>query len=200
MDSSLNKAYDIFKYYMAVKLYLKGDYDIVKYQGKLRVSRSSFEKRRDRRLFASLSKKSDVYNFVLANLLDNKDMHVSSMLDSRRSEEVYINWIKREESRSHFLENDLEYLDNEFDENFIMKGDYPYLLGLYYDSKIGIDTLSLMNSIVNYVPYWDKEIKDTVVYPDVSNKIKKTRTFIKYSTDDYAKLVKSKFIKEKQTW
>ena len=65
---------DIYLMYCAMKAHFgKGKYDFVQYEGKTKVSRDSFYKRKDRYFFARLAKKYDdpkvIQNWLLSNFV-----------------------------------------------------------------------------------------------------------------------------------
>ena len=64
---------DIYLMYCAMKAHFgKGKYDFVQYEGKTKVSRDSFYKRKDRYFFARLAKKYDDGQFHLIHECQNE--------------------------------------------------------------------------------------------------------------------------------
>jgi hypothetical protein len=57
-----------------------------------------------------------------------------------------------------------------------------------------METLVASNIVLNYLPKWDREIKDTVIWPDVSKSIRKYEAFIHVNKNDLTKIVKKVFI------
>ena len=70
---------DVYLMYCAMKAHFsKNDYDFITYNGKSRVSRNSFYKRKDRYFFVKLSRKyeesEDIKNYLVSNLLLSKEV------------------------------------------------------------------------------------------------------------------------------
>ena len=60
----MSQSIDIYLTYCAMKAHFgKGDYDFIKYDGKTKVSRESFWKRKDRYFFVKVSKKYYLFGF-----------------------------------------------------------------------------------------------------------------------------------------
>ena len=75
---------------------------------------------------------------------------------------------------SYIFSNDIEKLldKDDFDNWFkIVDGQHPMLLKQTIAKYICMETFSILNMILNFVPDWDKKIKEKI------NKIKKIKYF-----------------------
>ena len=170
--------YQVYTKYIALKN------DFFTYGGKVRAKESSFEIRKDKYFFYKLSKHKDVQNFLLANLLDGgKDFWVGTMRDSG-PEEVYRDWKKRQESLTYTFKNDLTKLNDDFDSNFRNeKYGHPHLLRLYLRGDVCIETMCILDMLVNYSTSWNKFLEKDLIWSDKYTIIKKYKPFLSINTD-----------------
>ena len=76
-----------------------------------------------------------------------------------------------------------------FDDLFLVSnGQHPRLLRLLLSDSISIQTVIILDKVLGFVKRWDKEIKETIIWPEKSFKLKKLNPFIKFN------LTKCKFI------
>jgi|TARA_R110002050_G_scaffold168478_1_gene299689 hypothetical protein len=177
--------YQVYTKYIALKNHFtQKNYDFFTYGGKVRAKESSFEIRKDKYFFYKLSKHKDVQNFLLANLLDGgKDFWVGTMRDSG-PEEVYRDWKKRQESLTYTFKNDLTKLNDDFDSNFRNeKYGHPHLLRLYLRGDVCIETMCILDMLVNYSTPWNKFLEKDLIWSDKYTIIKKYKPFLSINTD-----------------
>lgn len=177
--------YQVYTKYIALKNHFtQKNYDFFTYGGKVRAKESSFEIRKDKYFFYKLSKHKDVQNFLLANLLDGgKDFWVGTMRDSG-PEEVYRDWKKRQESLTYTFKNDLTKLNDDFDSNFRdEKYGHPHLLRLYLRGDVCIETMCILDMLVNYSTPWNKFLEKDLIWSDKYTIIKKYKPFLSINTD-----------------
>ena len=108
--------YDAYKMYCALKRHFQSNtYDYFKYNGKVRASYSTFEKRNDKYFFAKLAKHKDVIGFLVANFYYG-DVWVGDLVNEQTAENQYKEWLKRKQSLSYIFKNDVERIDSLIDE------------------------------------------------------------------------------------
>jgi hypothetical protein len=191
---STRDAFDLYSYYMAMKRHFTSSYDFVKYGGKMKLSVDSFENRKDKFFFYKLAKRKDSKNFVLANLIKNPDIWIGNLIDSEDANACYLEWSKRQQSLSYIFKNDLEELDDDFNQNFVVEGgQYPNVLRLYNSKKISIETLVILDDLTNCFKYWDKTINDTIVYPSINKVVKKYKPFVDYEKSKMRQICLDKY-------
>lgn len=180
--------------YMALKQHFTTDkYDFIKYDGKIRTNVNTYEKRKDRFFFAKLSKKRDCENIMLSNMIVNPKIWVGDLL-SPEANDIYINWLRRQESLTYIVSNNMDELNDNFDSNFIVKdGQYPVVINKQLKSEIEIETLVILTKLVGCLEYWDRKISDTIFWPTIRRLIVKYEPFIKYDLEKIRKIVVNKF-------
>jgi hypothetical protein len=189
--------YEAFGIYQALKLHFTTDsYDFFKYNGKTNVSVTAFENRKDKYHFYKLSRKytnkEDLINFIVANLVEDETAWVGNLL----TEEADNNFRKRQkviQSLSYTFENDCKDLFDdckEPNELLSTNGDYPILLTKTLQKDIQIETLCLLNQILNFLPMWDKKITDTIRWPEYRRKLLKYASFLPKDSVKYKLILK----------
>ena len=174
--------YECYQNYLALKLHFSSEYDFHKYNGKVSATIESFEKRKDKYKFVRLSKKlSDpqILDFYLANFIRGKEW--IGDFDQK-------NWMAHKkivQSLQYFYENDLEKLlttaDN-FDIIFKCKdGNHPKLIKAYLGKKITLETLVILEKVLQYREVFDKDITEKFIWPKVSKLIGKYEPFMQVS-------------------
>jgi len=188
--------FECFNLYHALKLHFTSDYDFIKYNGKTNVSIKSFEKRRDRFVFLKLSKKyteEELTYLFIFNIIDN-DFKWIGDFTSEEAEETYSKHRKILESMSYVFENDCEKLFgniNNPNELLLVKGgNYPELLNLYLQKVTEIETLCILNNILGFLKDWNRNISDTVQWPEIHRKIQKFTCFLPKDVVKYKLILK----------
>jgi hypothetical protein len=72
-------------------------------------------------------------------------------------------------------------------------GEYPILLQKLLHNEISLETICILNKILNFLPSWDKKINDTIHYPNVSRRIKKYTPFIQFESTKYKIILKKEY-------
>ena len=185
--------YEAYQNYLAMKLHFGGNYDFHKYNGKVSATLESFEKRKDKYKFARLSKKlSDpqILDFYLANFIRGKEW--IGDFDQK-------NWVAHKkivQSLQYFYENDLEKLlttSDNFDILFKCKdGNHPKLIKAYLGKKITLETLVILEKVLQYRKSFDEDIKEKFIWPKVSKLIGKYEPFMQVSARKYRMITLNK--------
>lgn len=186
--------FEAYKTFLAVKSHFTSDsYDYVKYNGKVSASASSFETRKDKYQFYKLSKHKNPLQYLVANFVDGDLKWIGDLFDDK-SEKVYSDWLKRQQSLSYIFEQDLNKLLTNFDDNVIVKnGQHPYLLKQYLRREISIETIIILNDILGFFGHWNKKIEDGVLWPSIYKKLSKYKPFFHYDMFKCRKILKDKF-------
>lgn len=187
--------FDAYKKYLALKQHFSKDkYDYFKYNGKVNAKSSSFETRKDKYMFYKLSKKKDVEGYLVANMIENDNAWIGDLLSSE-SEQIYNEWLKKQQSISYIFENDISKLKDDLNENIMTKhGEYPFMLKLFFKKEICIETIVISNDILNFFNHWKNKIEDPVIWPDLYKKCLKYRSFVQFDRQHCLNILKNKFI------
>ncbi len=185
-------AFECYKEYLALKNHFSSpNYDYFRYNGKLKVNSTSFDQRKDKLFFQKLAKHPDVHNFLVANLSKNDKAWIKELAYSDDAERVYKDWLKRNQSLTYVVKNDLSQLDSPFDGNFIVSKtqSHPRLLQLYLGGHVTLETMCILLDITKAKKHWDSKMEFDPIYDEVRKKIEKYTPFIKYDKDKMKKIV-----------
>jgi len=186
--------FSVYKMYIALKLHFTTDnYDVIAQKGKVRASRQAFAKRKDLYSIKKVSKTysdEEVANFLIANFTSGDRW--GGLFDSEASER-YQEWKKRTESLTYIFTNDLDTLMLELEkENIsiedafkITKSQHPYIIKAFLRKTITLETLVILEKIFPFVGYFDKNIGDDVMWPDISRLIRKYKPFLRFDKEKY---------------
>lgn len=192
-------AFDAYKIYLSLKSHFNSKtYDYFKYGGRTRASKLTFDKRNDKYFFHKLSKRKDVVGFLVANFVHNANKWAGELLQNGDSEKCYVRYQKYRESLAYQFTSDLDKLNEDFDSNILVEdGQHPRLLKLVLRDEINIETLVILEDIVGFMKYWNKNITDKVLWPDIYLRCKKYRPFLEFDKNKLKQVVLDKF-SEKQ--
>jgi hypothetical protein len=197
--------FDVYKTYLAIKLHFTSEkYDYFKYDGKVNAKLDTFTKRNDRYFFHKLSKKynqNDIVDFFVANFLHNKKKWVGNLLRND-GDETYMAYRKVKESLSYSFRNDCNVIYNDlnakrfsFDDGFnVFGGQHPRVLQLLIQKKISYQTAVILDYFLTFSKAWDMEIKEKVVWKDISNRLKKFRSFVKFNPTECKMILRDVFV------
>lgn len=189
-----DKSYEAYITYLAMKKHFSSDgYDYFKYNGKVRASFDTFNTRNDVYFFAKLAKTDDYQNLILANVLVKPNIWVRELLDSE-SIYRYTEWKKRMDSLTYTFKSELKHLHDDYQQNFISQdGQHPYIMTLYTQRKISLETLTILVNTANIFSYWNEKIVDKVVARDIIRLTVKYKPFLKYDNKIFKDIIRSYF-------
>jgi hypothetical protein len=196
-----NTGFAAYALWNALKLHFTSDsYDYFKYNGKTNVSKQTFSIRKDKYQFYKLSRKyslEELRNFYVANFVYGKSDWVGELLQD--GNENYLKWQKIIQSLTYTFENDIVHLLDEVEKPndllLVRSNEFPKLLQSVMNYSISIETVIILNDIMNFFPMWKKQIDDDIVWPDWQRRIEKYSPFIHYDKLKLKNILKEK-IKE----
>jgi hypothetical protein len=191
------KSFDVYKLFLSLKNHFtKDSYDYFKYCGKSRASIESFNKRKDKYFFERLSRKKsddDIIYFFVANFVsaDNPNsVYVPELM--RSGEDVYIEWSKRTQSLFYMFQTEVQvFLSGSRFNSFFecSPGKHPEIIKKHLQNLISIETLVILDDILNYSKEYDKKLDDPL-WDLLSMRIKKYKPFINTDISKYVKVLK----------
>jgi len=182
--------YDAYKMYCALKRHFQSDtYDYFKYNGKVKASYATFEKRNDKFFFAKLAKHKDVMGFLVANFYYG-DVWVGDLVNEQIAEKQYREWLKHKESLSYIFKSDLGKIDDLKEEMKVVDNQHPLLLRRYLSKEITAETLIIIDAVQKkcLFKYWSTRLKDPV-WETVRNKLIKLSPFVQFEEDKYKSML-----------
>ena len=188
------KAIEAYQTYLAVKQHFSDNsYDYFKYNGKIRLNESIFHTRKDRFFYEKLARKfdgkpEDLRNYFACNLRENPKTWIRELVGVR-AEETYAKWKAYQESLTYNLLQDITKIEEahsegDFSSLFLCRdGQHPDLLNLYTNSVISIETLIAFDILMECFERWNKEIDDTIIWPDIYLSCQRYRPFLKFESE-----------------
>ena len=116
------------------------------------------------------------------------------MVDEDSYNKIYLEWYGRKNALAYNFRNESDNIEYDLDTCIKVKGGYPKLLDLYMCNIVSAETIVILDSILDFFPYWDNNIKDTIVYPEYARKIKKYKPFVRFVKDVMRNIMKEKWV------
>ena len=177
---------DIYLMYCAMKAHFgKSDYDFVKYGGKTKIKRESFYKRKARLFFVKLSRKykteEEIKNYLVSNFIKNKKGYIADF-----SDKIFDSWkLKRREFFDMFVV-EMKPLVDSFQNLFTVKnGQHPKLLKEFLGSRVSLETLVILDELVEFSNDWDKTLEDDIVWIDLKELMNNYKRFLTIDVKKY---------------
>ena len=185
------EGYEVYQTYLALKLHFtKENYNFFIFSGKTRASKQSFEKRKDKYFFKKLGKKferEELINFFVSHFIHDDGAWIGNI--SVYKSKVYAEWESKIQSLSFIFKNEMEQLlelGTDFDSLFKIKnGSHPIVLKQHLSGNISLESFVILNRLVNFIPYFDKNIAEPVVWSEIRKKVVKYEPFLAIDKDKY---------------
>tara|TARA_Y100001951_G_scaffold103674_1_gene113054 strand:+ start:622 stop:1209 length:588 start_codon:yes stop_codon:yes gene_type:complete len=176
---------DVYQMYCAMKAHFsKSSYNFIKYGGKTKVSRDSFWKRNDRYFFVKISKKynnDEIKDYLLSNFIQNRNGYIANFNDQN-----YENWLDRKMMFYNIFQQELKPYIKNFEPLFEVKdGNHPTLLKEYLGKRVSLETMVILDELVDFSKKWDKQLGDDVVWPDIKNLMNNYKGFLTINKNKY---------------
>ena len=186
--------YDAYIKYLALKKHFTTDqYDYFKYNGKVRASMDTFRTRNDAYFFTKLSSKENWVEILIANMVHDQTSWIREIIDTE-GETRYLEWKKKIDSLTEVFKTDLKFLNEDWEENFVVPdGQHPLILRLYIEKKITLESFTILIHIANIFEYWDHKILDKIISCDRKRKEKKYKPFLAYDEKKFKTIVRNYF-------
>ena len=194
INYATEESFRVYVDYLALKRHFTTDsYDYQKYNGKVRASFESFQTRNDSFFFYKLSRNKNWHNIILANILKNPNIWIREILEES-GETIFAEWEGRMDSLTYTFKDDISRLKENYAEHFIPNnGQHPYIMTLYLQNKISIETFTILANISNVYDRWANEIVDKVVARDIIRLSKKYYPFLEIDRKKFSEIVKERF-------
>jgi hypothetical protein len=198
--------YEAFCLYSSLKLHFTQEsYDYFKYLGKSRTSIDAFENKKDKWFYYKLSRRftndEQARDFLVANFLHDRDVWIGNLL--REDSDVHYRARQKViQSLSYTFTNEIAKIMGQENPNaslMVQDGEYPLLVRMLLYGEVSIETVCILNSLLKFLPMWDKKITDTIHYPSVSLKIKKYTPFMQFDPTKYKLILKKQLHENTET-
>jgi len=189
-------AYETFCLWHGLHLHFTTNYDWIKYNGKVNVTKDSFMNRKEKYIFYQLSRKynmEELKGFFISNLVENPNIWAGN-LKGDDPVNIYKKWNRTQQRLTYEFEQDiiriLEQADNPDELVTVPSGGYPALLQGAMQNSISIETLVILDDIMNFFPMWNKKISDDIIWPTYQRKCLRYKPFIQYDKEKFKTILK----------
>lgn len=194
--------FETYSLFYALKLHINSDvYDFYKYNGKTNIKHDNFIKRKDKYFFEKLSKKfsskEELIFFIISNLLNNDNVWVGDLL-TPVADDIYLKRKRNFDSIDYIFKEECQLIfkdvENPYDLLRPKQGELPKLLQLYNKEKISLETLVVINILINYIDGMDKRVTDTIKYPLIRKQILKYTSFLSIKNLNKYKTILKRYV------
>lgn len=183
--------FEVYKTYLALKLHFsKDNYNFFTFNGKSRASLQSFEKRKDKYFFKKLGTKYDqkeIVDFLVSHFIVDGNCWIGNI--SVNKSKTYSDWKNKMQSMSFVFQNEMDALSDiqeDFDSLFkVTNGQHPIILKEHLAGNVSLETMVILQKLINYIPYFTKKISEPIVWPEVKKKVVKYEPFISLDKNKY---------------
>lgn len=191
--------FEAYKMYLALRAHFQTDeYDVIKQRGRIRASQKGFVgsgKAFGFRRLTKIYKDAEICDFMVANFTAGDRW--GGVFDSDASRQ-YQDWKRRVESLRYIFNQDLDTLVNmTMDENTdLLKADagkHPLILRAFLGHKISLETLVILDVILDYRQELDQRLSGLLMWPETSRLIRKYRPFLKFDKAVFRQIYDEKF-------
>lgn len=203
------KGYDAYRKYVAIKLHFQTNYDYFKFAGKVKVSRESYEPRRDRHIFERLAKVYDESNYellLLANFLNSSDTWIGTIA-TEQGRAKYLALKKRLQSLQYEFKQSMDRIKSDIDCGIIPSFDglfsktsddesWPHIVSLLTQQDITLESFIIMNKILNFLPRISKHVDDDLVWPEIYKLVAKYSPFLRIDLKPFKDIMKKTFLSD----
>ncbi len=176
------EAIDVYLMYCAMKAHFNSDYDFIKYDGKTKIKRDSFYKRKDRSFFVKIAKKyTNPKDYFIANFTKNKKGYVADFTD-----EIFESWQLKRQGFFNMFEVELSPFVKEFEPLFAVENSqHPKLLKEFLGSRVSLETLIILDELVSYTDKWDKQLNGDIIWTDLKKLMNNYKRFLTIDKNRY---------------
>ena len=176
------RAFKAYQLYVALRNHFTSkSYDFFKYNGKVKVSEEKFNTRRDRFIFEKLGRHPDARGLLIANLSEDSNRYITDIV-SDRGQDIYARWMGRSSARSYNLRRYLQTKDCTLSALFkVEPNGYPPLITDMLSNKATLDdVVTLLKTFgeKRIIKYWDQNIDDPLLWPELKMRIQKYIPFV----------------------
>ena len=120
---------------------------------------------------------------------------------TQKAESVYTEWKARQMKLSYILEQDLRFLLDYYNERnldfnslFVMENGHPILLQCVLRNDIYVETMIIIDRVLNYSRRWNKVLDDPV-WTEFKKRMDKYSPFVLFEAEKGKKILRKVFVK-----
>ncbi len=182
--------YEAFILHHAINLHFNGSYDCWKYNFKTNITEKTYWKRPDKFQLTKIGKRFKNRDDIILYFASHQVAGNRFTGDMVRDEETYTKFLKRIDSISYLFKNELQEIsDDGFDSLLEIEETYPRIIHHYLEDTVSLETVCIINKLTGFIESINKQITETIMWPDLYNKITKYQPFLKFDESKMRKIV-----------
>lgn len=194
---------------MALKAYFQGKFDFFKYDGKIKINPSTYEKRKDRYFFQKLSKKynrNELILFFVSNFVYYEDgvfnRWVGDLL-TEASESIYLETKQIHDSLGYFFENDCQNILDDLEQN---QDTFYHLFSSpnipIFKLELKTESIIILNNLIRFGSLKPFEVISqnkniSPLWLEDRLRLEKYSSFVNYKASDMLKIFNKYFQKDR---
>lgn len=165
--------------YLAVKRHFGGNFDYFKYNGKVSVTRESFERRRDRFKFEKLANHHDPLGLLVANLSRDPEAWVGDIVSGDDSSDRYAEYVKSTQSFSYFAREQISKIASSTLQGAgaVSSTSRPEIAKLVSSGQMSMEIASMLDLGIRFTDGWVSS--GDPVLQKLGERIRRYRPFVK---------------------
>jgi len=197
--------YYVYQEYCGLKAHFNNKYNYLKY-GKVRAKRATYERRKDKAFFERLAKKNMSYiiPFLVANFVSNHNLWIGDLVINKEAEDTYFQWKKKMSRLFMEATNEMSKVacfmkarDITFNRLFVVKEDeQPIIFRLMTQRFISLETYVIMDLALDFIPSFDQELDDDIIYKQWSDKVAAYKPFLQLPKEKCLIYVRKAFLSD----
>ena len=182
--------YEAFILHHAVNLHFNRSYDCWKYNFKTNVTEKTYWNRPDKFQLTKIGKRFKTRDDIILYFASHQIAGNKYTGDMIRDEDTYTKFLKRIDSISYLFKNELEEIsDVKFDKLLEIKDTYPRIIQLHLEGTVSLETVCIVNRLTGFIEKANSRISETILWPDLYNKISKYQSFLKFDDSKMRKII-----------
>ena len=191
----------VYCLYIMLKNHFQGKYDVVKYNWRMRISDSAFNKRKDKYFFERLSEKYKLKELIyifISNLVSNQDAWIGEISDADAIDFYRKYLIKLRSINDTFVEDikNIYYFSKKSNKTLKEIIDYnsstgtSYLFRLLQSQIITSETFIILDSFLDIINKYDTDM-DNIIWNNYSIKFNAYKKILKIDKETAKTLFKT---------
>ncbi len=176
----------VYRMYLGVKLHFsEKKFNYVEAKGGVKVNPEALTKRKDRYYFEKLAETylpEHMLGYFVSNFVYGQQD--GAVIGQEEGFSVYSNWKSKIERLSYHVVDEVQGLidsDESFNSFFsVENGKHPPLLKRYLKGEFSLETILILDKLIDFLEDWRNYIKDEYIWPEVYNLMIRYSHFIDF--------------------
>lgn len=172
--------FDAYQLFVALRNHFTpgSSYDYIKYGGKTNCTYASYNKRKDKFLFDKLARLPNPRLRTVCAMVEGIDW--INDVNGDKGREAQLKHQKYMDTAAYSFKQELPSLPSPLAVLVSCENGVPPLAQLYFQKKVSLETLVIVNNLVDFVSIWNKKIPNDPLVQSLIHKIVKFSPFFGY--------------------